>query len=447
LVTAYGAVNRAGDAEKVLTHALEKNPKDVDARLQQGELFLATGKYEQAETNLNKVLQLQPTSATAHYVKAQLNRVRGQALTYRQELSEALRLDPYVLAARLESARLFETSKNPKEALRLLDETPPSQRGASAVTVERNWALWTLGDLPEMRKGIDQGLSRSRTFDLLLQDGFWKLRSNNPTGARAALEEALKIDPANVRALGALRQTYAATKQDDLGLKKVREYAALRPKSAPLQEYLGFQLMMKQDRAGAATAFAAAKAADPADTSVEIAKAMLDVANHRLDDAAAKLKIAADSGNLKARMLLGKIRERQGNHAAALEEFQKIVNQEPDNAEALNNLAYLLAGQGGHTDEALKYAQKAEELAPDNPEYADTLGWILYQKGLYPSAITQLGTAASHKGNAVWKYHLAMAYAKAGDLSRGRSTLDAALKANPDLPEAKVAKEMMGVSK
>jgi len=37
-----------------------------------------------------------------------------------------------------------------------------------------------------------------------------------------------------------------------------------------------------------------------------------------------------------------------------------------------------------------------------------------------------------------------MAYAKAGDLTNGKRTLDAALKQNPNLPEAKMAQEVVG---
>jgi hypothetical protein len=36
-----------------------------------------------------------------------------------------------------------------------------------------------------------------------------------------------------------------------------------------------------------------------------------------------------------------------------------------------------------------------------------------------------------------------MAYAKSGDVRRGRAILDAALKQNPNLPEAKTALEML----
>ena len=107
---------------------------------------------------------------------------------------------------------------------------------------------------------------------------------------------------------------------------------------------------------------------------------------------------------------------------------------------------YLLAEQGSQMDEALKYAQTAVELAPTEADYCDTLGWILYRKGLYTSAITYLERASANSGNVVWKYHLAMAYAKAGDTKRSREAYDEGRKLNPNLPEAKTAGELLSVS-
>ena len=137
----------------------------------------------------------------------------------------------------------------------------------------------------------------------------------------------------------------------------------------------------------------------------------------------------------------------RGDLAGAVEHLRRVVEISPDNPQALNNLAYLLAEYRQKPDEALAYAEKAHELAPDNPELADTLGWVLYRKGLYREALPQLERAASQSPNAVWKYHLAMAYAKFGDQKRGRAALDAALKLNPNVPEAKMAQALLGGDK
>ena len=167
-----------------------------------------------------------------------------------------------------------------------------------------------------------------------------------------------------------------------------------------------------------------------------------------MSDARKRLEgvISTNSNDLTARLWLGNVAEAGGDHKAAIEQFRKVVEADTGDAQASNNLAYLLIEYGHNPDEALKHAERADELAPDKPAYCDTLGWALYQKGLYSSAIPYLQRASANPQNVVWKYHLSMAYAKAGDLKRGRTTLEAALKLGPNLPEAKAAKEVVGSS-
>jgi Tfp pilus assembly protein PilF len=164
----------------------------------------------------------------------------------------------------------------------------------------------------------------------------------------------------------------------------------------------------------------------------------------KLDDARKRLDgvLSKDGSNQTARHWLADLDTMGGNNEAAIRLFREVVSSDSGNAEAYNNLAYLLIDR--QPDEALKYAQRAVEIAPDRPAYADTLGWAMYRKGLYAAAIPHLERAAAKGGDAVWTYHLAMAYAKSGDLARGRRTLQAALKENPDVPEAKLAKEVIG---
>ena len=448
LIAAYRAVQRPADAEKVLEAALKRNPKDSDALLQRGEMFVAAGDYGRAETDLNQVIRLSPDSAQAHYVMARFHRARGENLTYRQELMKALQLDERLTAIRIEAAQNLVASGDAKAALTLLDQAPSTQKTLTPVLVARNWVLWALGDVAEMRKGIDLGLSRGQSSDLLLQDGVWKLRAGKFPAARGSLEQALKIDPGDVRALGALTQSYRAEKQDATALQKVKEYASREPRSAPVQEFLGVLLTANGNRREARAAFEAARAGDPKFVMADLSLTQLDVADGKLDDAKRRLEeiLSTDRSNITARLWLGNIEITNGNKKAALEEFRQVVTAAPNNAQGLNNYAYLLSEIGKQPTEALKYAQKARELSPGAAEYSDTLGWILYREGLYPLAVSELERAA--KGNnPTWKYHLAMAYAKAGDFERGKASLQAALKLNPNLPEARMAEEIPGLAK
>jgi len=444
LVIAYRTTNRSTEAEKLLENALKKNANDADARLQRAEISIEKVQYAQAEIDLNQLLKLRPDAPEAHYAVARLNLARGKTLLYRQELSEVLRLNPQLLVARLELVQNLLTAKEGKSALALLDGAPAYQRSAIPFLVQRNWALWTMDNMPEMRKGIDQGIALARTSDLLVQDGFWKLRTGHPTEARSALDEALKINPTDLRALQGMRQSYLSEKNAPMALRKAKEFAAEHPKSMPVQEFLGGMLLGAGMKDDARVAFEAAKAADPTSPGPQLSLVQIDMLDGKLDSARQRLEgiLSKDNRNNTARHWLADIEVLRGQQGTAIQHFREVVAADSGNAEAYNNLAYLLIDQ--QPDEALKYAQRAVELVPDRPAYSDTLGWALYRKGMYATAIQYLKRAAGDKGDPVWTYHLAMAYAKSGDLVSGRRILQAALKRNPHVPEAKLARELIG---
>jgi tetratricopeptide (TPR) repeat protein len=445
LVAAYRAVNRPQDAKKVLQEALKKNGRDNDALLQRGEIYLAEQQYPDAEADFNQVLKAMPASAEVHYLLAKLNQARANLLTYRQELFSALQLSPSLLAVRVELAQSLLQNKDARTALNLCNEAPEAQRNTLPLVIQRNWALWFLGDVAEMRKGIDQGLAQGRSVDLLIQDGMWKLRSNNPAGARAALEAALKINPADLRALQGLHQTYLAQKDGAGALQRVKEYAAQQPKSAPVQDFLGLLLASNGNKTEARAAFTTAKAADPRFVPADLSLVQMDAAEGKTEEAIRRLEtvLKDDGSNLTARRWAGNLEATRGNHDAAIEQFRKVVAADPNDAQAANNLAYLLVEYRNEHDVALKMAQRAVDLNPNAPEFCDTLGWVLYRKGVYNSAIPYFERASANPQNVVWKYHLAMAYAKAGNLQRGKAVLDAAAKVNSNVPEAKLAKELL----
>jgi tetratricopeptide (TPR) repeat protein len=214
-----------------------------------------------------------------------------------------------------------------------------------------------------------------------------------------------------------------------------------------VQQFLGQLLSVSGDRAGARKAFEAARAAKPDLATPELALAELDATEGKRDDARQRLAAVVSShpNNVTARLLFAQLEMADGKNAAAIEQYRKAVALDDRNALALNGLAYLLA-ESRQPDEALKYAQKAKELAPDSPAVDDTLGWTYFQKGLYTLAVAHLEGAAAREGTARRKYHLAMAYMKAGDPQRGRQTFDAAFKMDPNLPEAQAARQAFGMN-
>ena len=444
LVRAYLALNRVSQAEQVLTAALSKNPKETEALLLRGRIYLAAGKYAEAEKDLNQVLQFRKDSAEAHYFKARLHQARGENGNYQQELGEALRLEPGFMAARIERAQALIASRGAQQALDLLDQAPAEQKQSVPILVQRNFALLALGRLAEARKGIDQVLAAGKVPDAMLQDSALKLAQKDYPGARAAAEGLLQQKPEEIRALGLLLQTYDAQNQKPAGLQKVREYAARQPKSAVVQQFLGQLLAANGDSAGARRAFEAARAANPQLVSADLALAEMDVREGKREEARKRLAavLSAHKDNIGAYYLSAHLDMAEGKTSAAIGHYRQMISFNDKNATALNDLGYLLA-ENKQPDEALKYAQQAKELAPENSAVDDTIGWAYYQKGMYSMAVTHLQSAVAREGTARRRYHLAMAYAKAGDSKRGQEAFQTAWKMDPSLPEAQAARQML----
>jgi tetratricopeptide (TPR) repeat protein len=440
LVVAYLNAGRLPDVEKVLAAALKDNPKDAVALVERSEIEIGKGQLDQAQIDIESVLKFQSDSAEAHYILSAIHHARGAELSRRDELARAVRLQPSMLQARLELAQCYIAQKQPKAALDALDAAAPSQQQTVGAMVQRNWALAELQDWVALRKGIDQGLALSRTVDLLLQDGMLRMQQADYAGARKSFEEGLKQNPEDVRLLKAMAGTWVAQKQPAMALAAIREYASQRPKSAGLQYFLGEWLLASNSPEQARTAFRAAKAADPGFIQADLAMARLDSSTG--NDAASRrelMELLAKRGeDARVRLMLGAIEESANNTTEAIAHYRKALETDPKNLMALNNLAFLLTGIGD-LDEALQLAQKATEIAPAEPVVEDTLGWAMYCKGMYRAAIPHLESAFSKHAIPRTQYHLAMAYVRVGRDQQARQAYVAAMKADPNLPEAKMA--------
>jgi tetratricopeptide (TPR) repeat protein len=446
LLALYWGTRRLDLAEKMLDAAIKKNPKDIDGLLQRGELYVATDRFQQAQSDLNKVLDLRPESAVLHYVLANLEKGRGSDPGYRQELAEALRLNPGLLRARLELARRLTAGNAPASAIKLLDEAPAADRTNVEVIAERNWALLAMQNYDELRKTLKVQLGQARLPDLLVQDGWVKMRDRDYIAARASLEEGLKKAPSDARVLVALGALYRAQNKVGEFTERLRQYGQ-ENKSQEVQFFIGDWLRQTGDRAGARAFLLAAKAADPNFHEVDVALAALDMAEGNLEGAKKllnQLTVLRDR-DVSLRVQIAALEISSSRVPSAIEQYRKILAIDRGNVYALNNLAYLLASLN-QPEEALAYAQQAQELAPTLPEVEDTLGWVLYQRAIYGESVSYLEAAAKKSSDPAIQYHLGLAYYKAGKSDRGAQVLKAALKAAPNMREAELARQQMGMS-
>ena len=121
-------------------------------------------------------------------------------------------------------------------------------------------------------------------------------------------------------------------------------------------------------------------------------------------------EIAANTQPLYFR---GIANERLGNFPDAVRDFRRVLEIEPDNADALNYLGYTWVDRGENLAEAFDMIERAVELEPDSGAIIDSLGWAHYKLGQYGQARKHLEKAASlspssatiidHLGDVYWK--------------------------------------------
>jgi uncharacterized protein (TIGR03790 family) len=153
--------------------------------------------------------------------------------------------------------------------------------------------------------------------------------------------------------------------------------------------------------------------------------------------------IAADPGFVTGKFLLAQLVEADGDHDAAIELYRKVILAEPNNAVALNNLAYALAINKHQPQEAKPLADRAAALSPREPTILDTDAWIQHLLANHPEAARLIAVAVNGApGNAEIRLHAAFIYESSGAVAAARVELDAATKLDPSLNSKDDVKEL-----
>lgn len=130
------------------------------------------------------------------------------------------------------------------------------------------------------------------------------------------------------------------------------------------------------------------------------------------------------------------------DYASAQSTYSTILQFEPNNASALNNLAWITLQQKGSN--ALSYAEKANALSPNQPFFMDTLATILSAKGDHAKAIeVQRKALQLQPSSELLKLNLAKVYIAAGKTSLAKNELDALAKLDSQRPYHLEAVELL----
>jgi cellulose synthase operon protein C len=433
--------DQIGDARKLNDEILKANAEDQVAQVYKGEIEIRTGKASDAVNTLQAVLKNDPDNAVAHYQQGLAFEQLGNVSRAEAEWRDAVRLRPEIVEAH---RALAGVAVHRRDAAALAQEA--DQIIALQPAAPDGYLLRAVANIDRKQfAAADEFIKRSLEKQpnnpaAYVQLGNLRMAQSQFAEAQKSYQQALDLDPNSTEALGGVLNVDLIEKQPDRAIDRAKTQLAKYPKNAGFHIMLGQLLMeQKKDLAGAEQEFKQAADLDAKNSEALVKLGM--VQNLRGDtDQALQTYLAGAKNNPKEvafYLLAGSIYEKKQDYEHAMQQYQKARDVQPDNAIASNGLAYLMLEHGGNVDAAFAMAQTARRELPDLPNTADTLGWAFYHKHVYTSAITLFKEAVKKEpDNAIYNYHLGLAYAKNGQAALAKQQLDRVRKINPKFPDA-----------
>ncbi len=129
-----------------------------------------------------------------------------------------------------------------------------------------------------------------------------------------------------------------------------------------------------------------------------------------------------------ARLTLSYLCQRSGKPKQAVEWLEQVLDQNPDDVSALNDLGYLWADRNEHLQRAMRMTSQAVAAEPENSAYRDSLGWAYYRLGKFEQAREELEKARelNDKDGVIYD-HLGDTYLKLGNKEQARKMWQHAL--------------------
>ncbi len=416
---ALSELGRSAEAIHVLEEGLRIRDDVPDYLLLLGSLYEETGQLDKAIELYSDGLQNAPRT------DVRLTHQTGLALMEAGRFSEAVPLLEKLVKVRPEAgidlARALRGEKRLQEAVEKLEEVLRRDPQDVEANFELAKTLVILGDKERARSKFEYLTQvddpRAEAYRNLFKTNlaFIYEEEGRFEEAISLLEEVVKDEPDNL----------------DWGLAL---FYAYKEASRTEEALVLTGKLMQQQPTGSHVLIARAQALAAADQLSEGVQ-LLKSGSPKTSDpelllvAASQLYFARDmlveSENIvregligypcsdRLRFQLGAIYERQSEFGAAEEEFKKILENNPDDADVLNYLGYMLVDRGVRLEEATEYIQRAVELDPYNGAYLDSLGWAYFKQADWEQAEVYLQKAIRlNRSDPVILEHLGDLYAK-----------------------------------
>jgi len=459
------AQGKFDEAAAEYTRILKEKPNDFRARIGIAQALFAAGQRQQAVSQLADLLKQVPRLSAARAALIGFYKRLGQIDKAQVEL-ETLARNPggASLPVAYELAVVYMYKDRLDAALQVVDAALKARGAQQAVPlhVARGTILQLRGRLPEAIGAFEQALKQSPKSGRLAS-----LLANAQVAAGRAAEARRTIDSVELgkdvqaayrKLIDHLSVGGDASRLTANALNQAALYADANWLTLARDAY---EKLLKDLPNNLAVLHLLANVCERAgdrpkciETYQQMLQAVPDyepalqglvrhyLADKNLEAAASVFRtmLGAKPDDLRTQLGLATVLQQQKKTDEAIAIYKKILKDDPSNAIALNNLAWIYATETKDLKAAEDLATKAANLTETDSAAGaairDTLAWVFYITERYDKAMGLARQAAEGKpGDAEVHYHLGMIYFKKNLRASAARQLLLALKLDPDIKQ------------
>lgn len=436
-----------------------KQPGQPMAAELRGSLALQAGRVDDARRRYEEALQRDPSHYPALAGLAALDLGRGDGAAARARVEAFVARDPQHLRgllalAELQArepggasdagrtlARAVAAHPEAQAAHLLLVEHHMRQRDFRAALSAAHAAVAARPEDPELldrlaRAQVAAGEPRQalRVYDRLavllpgepgplLRKADIHLAAGETSAAQQAVRRALEVAPGSLPALRAAVGLAVRDQQPERALALARQAQQAHPRAAAGWLFEGEVLALRQEPAAAEKALRTALEKDGPGEAPQRLHQLLDRGGHRADaDRFATTWLQRHPDDAGFLQHLGESALARRDWPAAEQRYRALVERRPRDAQALNNLAWVLLQQ--RKSGAVAFARRAVEAEPGNPAPMDTLAMsYLAERRVDEAAKVQKAVLVLAPDSQRFRIHMARIHLAAGDKAAARAQL------------------------
>lgn len=432
------AQHKRDEGLKLLNGVIAKNPEDKEARSLRAALLLdktAANKPNEGIQEFQALVDKNPDDVFLRFVLSKAQLESGNVPAARLQLLEVVKRNPRFFEAQLTLSSIALKQGNLAEALRSAEAALEVAPYNFQAQLNRATALVRLGNMDEAAPTLNR-LERLApdSAEVHMQIALMELKRRKFAESEAEFNRIRSAKPDDLQALVGLVNVDLAQNRSGQAFARLEDELK-RTHGAPAVRYI---LAMTALRAGKYNESInnLRELVDQTPGSIDPMLQLADVYRlkgdiHQAITTLQKATVLAPK-DMRATARLTYLLEMENKKEEAKSLARRSLSREPDDAGAMNNLAFLLAETGDDLNEAAKLARKAVSKVPGDPYFSDTLAYIYLKQDQTDEALDIFEKLVrKHPDDATFVFHTGLAWYQKGERAKAKAMLSHALQLRP----------------